>query len=352
MKKIILTGDRPTGKLHIGHYVGSLRRRVELQNTGEFDKIYIMIADAQALTDNADNPGKIRENILNVALDYLAAGLDPEKVTIFIQSGVPQLAELAFYYMNLVSVSRVQRNPTVKTEIKMRNFEANIPLGFFCYPVSQAADITLFHGTVVPVGEDQKPMIELTNELVRRFNSVYGEVFDEAQILLPDNAVCMRLPGTDGKAKMSKSLGNCIYLSDPAEVVEQKVKSMYTDPTHLKVSDPGHLEGNAVFTYLDAFCKDEHFAKYLPEYQNLQELKDHYTRGGLGDMKCKMFLLKIMQEMLDPIRQRRAEWEQRLPEVREILRRGTEEACRAGEQTMQEVRKAMRIDYFDSELTL
>ena len=352
MKKIILTGDRPTGKLHIGHYVGSLRRRVELQNTGEFDKIYIMIADAQALTDNADNPGKIRENILNVALDYLAAGLDPEKVTIFIQSGVPQLAELAFYYMNLVSVSRVQRNPTVKTEIKMRNFEANIPLGFFCYPVSQAADITLFHGTVVPVGEDQKPMIELTNELVRRFNSVYGDVFDEAQILLPDNAVCMRLPGTDGKAKMSKSLGNCIYLSDPAEVVEQKVKSMYTDPTHLKVSDPGHLEGNAVFTYLDAFCKDEHFAKYLPEYQNLQELKDHYTRGGLGDMKCKMFLLKIMQEMLEPIRQRRAEWEQRLPEVREILRRGTEEACRAGEQTMQEVRKAMRIDYFDSELTL
>ena len=352
MKKIILTGDRPTGKLHIGHYVGSLRRRVELQNTGEFDKIYIMIADAQALTDNADNPGKIRENILNVALDYLAAGLDPEKVTIFIQSGVPQLAELAFYYMNLVSVSRVQRNPTVKTEIKMRNFEANIPLGFFCYPVSQASDITLFHGTVVPVGEDQKPMIELTNELVRRFNSTYGEIFEEAQILLPDNKACMRLPGTDGKAKMSKSLGNCIYLSDPAEVVEQKVKSMYTDPTHLKVSDPGHLEGNAVFTYLDAFCKDEHFAKYLPEYQNLQELKDHYTRGGLGDMKCKMFLLKIMQETLEPIRQRRAEWEQRLPEVREILRRGTEEACRVGEQTMQEVRKAMRIDYFDSELTL
>lgn len=330
--------------------MGSLRRRVELQNTGEFDKIYIMIADAQALTDNADNPGKIRENILNVALDYLAAGLDPEKVTIFIQSGVPQLAELAFYYMNLVSVSRVQRNPTVKTEIKMRNFEANIPLGFFCYPVSQAADITLFHGTVVPVGEDQKPMIELTNELVRRFNGVYGEVFDEAQILLPDNAVCMRLPGTDGKAKMSKSLGNCIYLSDPADVVEQKVKSMYTDPTHLKVSDPGHLEGNAVFTYLDAFCKDEHFEKYLPEYKNLQELKDHYTRGGLGDMKCKMFLLKIMQEMLEPIRQRRAEWEQRLPEVREILRRGTEEARQAGEQTMQEVRKAMRIDYFDGVL--
>ncbi len=347
MSKIILTGDRPTGKLHIGHYVGSLRRRVELQNTGEFDKIYIMIADAQALTDNADNPGKIRENILNVALDYLAAGLDPKKVTIFIQSGVPQLAELAFYYMNLVSVSRVQRNPTVKTEIKMRNFEANIPLGFFCYPVSQAADITLFHGTVVPVGEDQKPMIELTNEIVRRFNSVYGEVFEEAQILLPDNAVCMRLPGTDGKAKMSKSLGNCIYLSDSAEEVEKKIKSMYTDPTHLKVSDPGHLEGNAVFTYLDAFCRDEHFQKYWPEYQNLQELKDHYTRGGLGDMKCKMFLLKIMQEMLEPIRERRAEWEQRLPEVRAILERGTAEARRVGEQTMQEVRRAMRIDYFD-----
>ena len=346
MSKIILTGDRPTGKLHIGHYVGSLRRRVELQNTGEFDKIYIMIADAQALTDNADNPGKIRDSIMQVALDYLAAGLDPDKVTIFIQSGVPQLAELAFYYMNLVSVSRVQRNPTVKTEIKMRNFEANIPLGFFCYPVSQAADITLFHGTVVPVGEDQKPMIELTNELVRRFNSTYGEVFDEAQILLPDNAVCMRLPGTDGKAKMSKSLGNCIYLSDSAEEVEKKVKSMYTDPTHLKVSDPGHLEGNAVFTYLDAFCRDEHFQKYWPEYQNLQELKDHYTRGGLGDMKCKMFLLKIMQEFLEPIRQRRAEWEQRLPEVRAILERGTAEARRVGEQTMQEVRRAMRIDYF------
>ncbi|MBO7455330.1 MAG: tryptophan--tRNA ligase [Paludibacteraceae bacterium] len=346
MKKIILTGDRPTGKLHIGHYVGSLRRRVELQNTGEFDKIYIMIADAQALTDNADNPEKIRENIMNVALDYLAAGLDPDKVTIFIQSGVPQLAELAFYYMNLVSVSRVQRNPTVKTEIKMRNFEANIPLGFFCYPVSQAADITLFHGTVVPVGEDQKPMIELTNELVRRFNATYGEVFDEAQILLPDNAVCMRLPGTDGKAKMSKSLGNCIYLSDPAEVVEQKIKSMYTDPTHLRVTDPGHLEGNAVFTYLDAFCRDEHFAKYLPEYKNLNELKEHYQRGGLGDMKCKMFLLKIMQEMLEPIRQRRAEWEQRLPEVRAILERGTQQAREVGEQTMQQVRKAMRIDYF------
>ena len=345
-KKIILTGDRPTGKLHIGHYVGSLRRRVELQNTGEFDKIYIMIADAQALTDNADNPEKIRESIMNVMLDYLAAGLDPEKVTIFIQSGVPQLTELAFYYMNLVSVSRVQRNPTVKTEIKMRNFEESIPLGFFCYPVSQAADITLFHGTVVPAGEDQKPMIELTNELVRRFNSIYGEVFDETSILLPDNAACMRLPGTDGKAKMSKSLGNCIYLSDSAEEVEKKVKSMYTDPTHLKVSDPGHLEGNAVFTYLDAFCQPEHFAKYWPEYQNLQELKDHYTRGGLGDMKCKMFLLKIMQEILEPIRQRRAEWEQRLPEVRAILEHGTAEARKVGEETMNQVRQAMRIDYF------
>ena len=350
MSKIILTGDRPTGKLHIGHYVGSLRRRVELQNAGGFDKIYIMIADAQALTDNADNPEKIRHNIMNVMLDYLAAGLDPEKVTIFIQSGVPQLAELAFYYMNLVSVSRVQRNPTVKTEINMRNFEESIPLGFFCYPVSQAADITLFHGTVVPAGEDQKPMIELTNEIVRRFNSIYGEVFEETQILLPDNAVCMRLPGTDGKAKMSKSLGNCIYLSDSAEEVEKKVKSMYTDPLHLRLQDPGHLEGNAVFTYLDAFCRPEHFAMYLPEYANLDELKEHYTRGGLGDMKCKMFLLKIMQEFLTPIRERRAMWEQRLPKVREILERGTEEARKVGEQTMQQVRQAMRIDYFNGGL--
>ena len=352
MSKIILTGDRPTGKLHIGHYVGSLRRRVELQNAGGFDKIYIMIADAQALTDNADNPEKIRQSILNVMLDYLAAGLDPEKVTIFIQSGVPQLAELAFYYMNLVSVSRVQRNPTVKTEIKMRNFEESIPLGFFCYPVSQAADITLFHGTVVPAGEDQKPMIELTNEIVRRFNSIYGEVFEETSILLPDNAVCMRLPGTDGKAKMSKSLGNCIYLSDSAEEVEKKVKSMYTDPLHLRLQDPGHLEGNAVFTYLDAFCRPEHFAAYLPEYANLDELKDHYTRGGLGDMKCKMFLLKIMQEFLSPIRERRAMWEQRLPEVQDILRHGTEEAYRVGEATMEQVRHAMRIDYFNGGLTL
>ena len=347
MKKIILTGDRPTGKLHIGHYVGSLRRRVELQNTGEFDKIYIMIADAQALTDNADNPGKIRENILNVALDYLAAGLDPEKVTIFIQSGVPQLAELAFYYMNLVSVSRVQRNPTVKTEIKMRNFEANIPLGFFCYPVSQAADITLFHGTVVPVGEDQKPMIELTNELVRRFNSVYGEVFDEAQILLPDNAVCMRLPGTDGKAKMSKSLGNCIYLSDSAKELKKEVNSMYTDPEHIHIEQPGHLEGNTVFIYLDAFCEDSDFEKFLPEYKNLDELKAHYTRGGLGDGTCKKFLYNVLNDRLEPIRTRRAELEKDIPAVYEILRKGCEKAREAAIQTMDEVRRAMKINYFD-----
>ena len=346
-KKIILTGDRPTGRLHIGHYVGSLRRRVELQNDPSFDKIFIMIADAQALTDNADNPEKLRQNVLEVTLDYLAAGLDPNKVNIFIQSMVPELTELAFYYMNLTTVSRVQRNPTVKTEIQMRNFEANIPLGFFCYPVSQAADITLFHGTVVPVGEDQKPMIELTNEIVRRFNNIYGETLDECELMLPDNAACCRLPGTDGKAKMSKSLGNCIYLSDPAEVVEQKIKSMYTDPTHLRVSDPGHLEGNAVFTYLDAFCRNEHFAKYWPEYNNLQELKDHYTRGGLGDMKCKMFLCKIMQEMLEPIRERRHFWEQRIPEVYEILRRGTDTARETGRQTIQEVRAAMRINYLD-----
>ena len=346
-KKVILTGDRPTGRLHIGHYVGSLRRRVELQNDPSFDKIFIMIADAQALTDNADNPEKLRQNVLEVTLDYLAAGLDPNKVNIFIQSEVSQLTELMFYFMNLTTVSRVQRNPTVKTEIQMRNFEANIPLGFFCYPVSQAADITLFHGTVVPVGEDQKPMIELTNELVRRFNAIYGDVLDECRILLPDNQACMRLPGTDGKAKMSKSLGNCIYLSDPKEEVEKKIKSMYTDPTHLKVSDPGHLEGNAVFTYLDAFCRDEHFERYWPEYKNLQELKDHYTRGGLGDMKCKMFLNKIMQEMLEPIRERRHYWEQHIPEVYEILRKGTEEARKQGEQTIREVRAAMHINYLD-----
>lgn len=345
--KVILTGDRPTGRLHIGHYVGSLRRRIELQNDPSFDKIFIMIADAQALTDNADNPDKLRENVLEVTLDYLSAGLDPNKVNIFIQSAVPELAELAFYFMNLTTVSRVQRNPTVKTEIQMRNFEANIPLGFFCYPVSQAADITLFHGTVVPVGEDQKPMIELTNEIVRRFNATYGEVLDECQILLPDNQACMRLPGTDGKAKMSKSLGNCIYLSDSAQEVEKKIKSMYTDPTHLQVSDPGHLEGNAVFTYLDAFCQDEHFERYWPEYKNLQELKDHYTRGGLGDMKCKIFLNKIMQELLEPIRERRRYWEQHISEVYDILRRGTDAARAEGKRTMEQVKAAMRINYLD-----
>ncbi|MBQ7210415.1 MAG: tryptophan--tRNA ligase [Paludibacteraceae bacterium] len=346
-KKIILTGDRPTGRLHIGHYVGSLRRRVELQNDPSFEKIFIMIADAQALTDNADNPEKLRQNVLEVTLDYLAAGLDPNKVNIFIQSEVPELTELAFYFMNLTTVSRVQRNPTVKTEIQMRNFEANIPLGFFCYPVSQAADIALFHGTVVPVGEDQKPMIELTNEIVRRFNNIYGETLDECEILLPDNQACMRLPGTDGKAKMSKSLGNCIYLSDPEQVVEQKIRSMYTDPTHLKVTDPGHLEGNAVFTYLDAFCRDEHFDKYWQDYKNLQELKDHYTRGGLGDMKCKRFLNQIMQEMLSPIRERRNYWEQHIPDVYDILRQGTTTARTQGKQTIAQVRRAMKIIYLE-----
>lgn len=346
-KKIILTGDRPTGRLHIGHYVGSLRRRVELQNYPSFEKIFIMIADAQALTDNADNPEKLRQNVLEVTLDYLAAGLDPNKVNIFIQSEVPELTELAFYFMNLTTVSRVQRNPTVKTEIQMRNFEANIPLGFFCYPVSQAADIALFHGTVVPVGEDQKPMIELTNEIVRRFNNIYGETLDECEILLPDNQACMRLPGTDGKAKMSKSLGNCIYLSDPEQVVEQKIRSMYTDPTHLKVTDPGHLEGNAVFTYLDAFCRDEHFDKYWQDYKNLQELKDHYTQGGLGDMKCKRFLNQIMQEMLSPIRERRNYWEQHIPDVYDILRQGTATARTQGKQTIAEVRRAMKINYLE-----
>ncbi|MBQ6561328.1 MAG: tryptophan--tRNA ligase, partial [Paludibacteraceae bacterium] len=302
MEKIILTGDRPTGKLHLGHYVGSLKRRVELQNSGLYDKIFIMIADAQALTDNADNPEKVRQNIIEVALDYLSVGLDPTKSTIFIQSQVAELCELAFYYMNLVTVSRLQRNPTVKTEIKMRNFEANIPVGFFCYPISQAADITAFKATTVPVGEDQAPMIEQTREIVNRFNHIYGETLVEPNILLPDNAACLRLPGTDGKAKMSKSLGNCIYLSDSEADVQKKVKSMFTDPTHLKVSDPGKLEGNAVFTYLDAFSRDEHFAEFLPEYANLQELKDHYTRGGLGDMKVKMFLNSILQEELNPIR--------------------------------------------------
>ncbi len=347
MEKIILTGDRPTGKLHLGHYVGSLKRRVELQNSGLYDKIFIMIADAQALTDNADNPEKVRQNIIEVALDYLSVGLDPTKSTIFIQSQVAELCELAFYYMNLVTVSRLQRNPTVKTEIKLRNFEANIPVGFFCYPISQAADITAFKATTVPVGEDQAPMIEQTREIVNRFNHIYGETLVEPNILLPDNAACLRLPGTDGKAKMSKSLGNCIYLSDTEADVQKKVKSMFTDPTHLKVSDPGKLEGNAVFTYLDAFSRDEHFAEFLPEYANLQELKDHYTRGGLGDMKVKMFLNSILQEELNPIRARRKELEKDIEEIYRILKKGSDEAREKAAQTLSEVRSAMKINYFD-----
>lgn len=348
MNKVILTGDRPTGKLHIGHYVGSLRRRVELQDAGEYDRIFIMIADAQALTDNADNPEKIRQNVIEVALDYLAAGLDPKKVNIFIQSAVPELTELAFYYMNLVSVARVQRNPTVKTEIEMRGFAGeSIPTGFFCYPISQAADITLFHGTTVPAGEDQKPMIELTNEIVRRFNSIYGPVLNECQILLPQNQACMRLPGTDGKAKMSKSLGNCIYLSDSAKELKKKVNSMYTDPEHLTIDQPGHLEGNTVFTYLDAFCTDDDFARFLPDYPNLQALKDHYTRGGLGDGTCKKFLFNVLNDRLEPMRQRRAEYEQNIQGVYDILAAGTAAAREIAQQTIAEVRHAMRIDYFE-----
>ncbi len=347
MEKIILTGDRPTGKLHLGHYVGSLKRRVELQNSGLYDKIFIMIADAQALTDNADNPEKVRQNIIEVALDYLSVGLDPTKSTIFIQSQVAELCELAFYYMNLVTVSRLQRNPTVKTEIKLRNFEANIPVGFFCYPISQAADITAFKATTVPVGEDQAPMIEQTREIVNRFNHIYGETLVEPNILLPDNAACLRLPGTDGKAKMSKSLGNCIYLSDSEADVQKKVKSMFTDPTHLKVSDPGKLEGNAVFTYLDAFSRDEHFAEFLPEYANLQELKDHYTRGGLGDMKVKMFLNSILQEELNPIRARRKDLEKDIEEIYRILKKGSDIAREKAAQTLSEVRASMKINYFD-----
>lgn len=348
MNKVILTGDRPTGKLHIGHYVGSLRRRVELQDSGEYDRIFIMIADAQALTDNADNPEKIRQNVIEVALDYLAAGLDPKKVNIFIQSAVPELTELAFYYMNLVSVARVQRNPTVKTEIEMRGFAGeSIPTGFFCYPISQAADITLFHGTTVPAGEDQKPMIELTNEIVRRFNSIYGPVLNECQILLPQNQVCMRLPGTDGKAKMSKSLCNCIYLSDSAKELKKKVNSMYTDPEHLTIEQPGHLEGNTVFTYLDAFCTDDDFARFLPDYPNLQALKEHYTRGGLGDGTCKKFLFNVLNDRLEPMRQRRAEYEQNIQGVYDILAAGTAAAREIAQQTIAEVRHAMRIDYFE-----
>lgn len=350
MGKIILTGDRPTGKLHLGHYVGSLRRRVQLQNEGDYDRMFVFMADVQALTDNADNPEKIRQNIVEVALDYLSAGLDPDKCTLYIQSCIPEISELTTYLMNIVSVSRVQRNPTVKTEVKMRGFENNsIPLGFFCYPVSQAADIAAFKATTVPAGEDQAPMIELTRELVARFNQTYAPVLVEPSLMLPENVVQRRLPGTDGKEKMSKSLGNCIYLSDDAKTVEQKVKSMYTDPTHLNVSDPGHVEGNAVFTYLDAFATDEDFADFWPEFKTLDELKEAYTRGGIGDMKCKKMLMKVINRMLDPIRARRHEYEQDIPEIFNILRRGSDAAREAAAQTMDEVRNAMRINYFDDE---
>ena len=346
MKQIILTGDRPTGNLHVGHYVGSLAERVKLQNSGKYDEIYIMIADAQALTDNAEHPERVRQNIMKVALDYLAAGINPEKANIFIQSMVPQLTELTFYYMNLVTVSRVQRNPTVKAEIQMRNFEASIPVGFFCYPISQAADITAFNATAVPVGEDQEPMLEQCREIVHKFNSVYGETLTMPQIVLPSNNACMRLPGTDGKAKMSKSLGNCIYLADPEEVVREKIMSMYTDPDHIRVQDPGKLEGNTVFTYLDAFCQPEHFAEFLPEYQSLDELKAHYQRGGLGDVKVKKFLNNVMQSLLSPMRERRAMWEGRLPEVYELLKKGSEIAAETAQGTLDKVRHAMKIDYF------
>lgn len=350
MGKIILTGDRPTGKLHLGHYVGSLRRRVQLQNEGDYERMFVFMADVQALTDNADNPEKIRQNIVEVALDYLSAGLNPDKCTLYIQSCIPELSELTTYLMNIVSVSRVQRNPTVKTEVKMRGFENNsIPLGFFCYPVSQAADIAAFKATTVPAGEDQAPMIELTRELVSRFNQIYAPVLVEPSLMLPENAAQRRLPGTDGKEKMSKSLGNCIYLSDDAKTVEQKVKSMYTDPTHLNVSDPGHVEGNAVFTYLDAFATDQDFADFWPEFKTLDELKDAYTHGGIGDMKCKKMLMKVINRMLDPIRQRRHEYEQDIPEIFNILRRGSDAAREAAAQTMDEVRNAMRINYFDDE---
>ena len=348
-EKIILTGDRPTGKLHIGHYVGSLRRRVELQNSGLYDKIFIFEADGQALTDNIDNPEKVRQNVIEVALDYLACGIDPSKSTIFIQSQIPELCELTFYFMDLVTVSRLQRNPTVKTEIQMRNFETSIPVGFFTYPISQAADITAFKATTVPVGEDQEPMLEQAREIVRRFNYIYGDTLVEPEILLPDNAACLRLPGTDGKAKMSKSLGNCIYLSDPADEVEKKIRSMYTDPDHLKVSDPGKVEGNTVFTYLDAFSRPEHFERYLPDYANLDELKAHYRRGGLGDVKVKKFLSAVMQEELEPIRQRRKEFERDIPAVYEMLRKGCEVARAAAAETLSEVRKAMKINYFDDD---
>ncbi|MGN8710686.1 tryptophan--tRNA ligase [Hallella faecis] len=348
MGKIILTGDRPTGKLHLGHYVGSLRRRVQLQNEGNYDRMFVFMADVQALTDNASNPEKIRQNIIEVALDYLSAGLDPSKCTLYIQSHIPELAELTTYLMNIVSVARVQRNPTVKTEVKMRGFESNsVPLGFFCYPVSQAADIAAFKATTVPAGEDQEPMIELTRELVNRFNQTYAPVLVEPEILLPENATARRLPGTDGKEKMSKSLGNCIYLSDDADTVWSKVKSMYTDPTHINVSDPGHVEGNAVFTYLDAFSTDQDFADFWPEFQNLDELKAAYSHGGIGDMKCKKLLNNVINRMLDPIRQRRAEYEKDIPEIFNILKQGSESARETAAQTMDDVRRAMRIDYFD-----
>lgn len=348
MKKIILTGDRPTGKLHIGHYVGSLRRRVELQNSGLYDKIFVFEADAQALTDNIDNPEKVRQNVIEVALDYLAAGLDPSKTTLFIQSQIPELCELSFYFMDMVSVSRLQRNPTVKTEIQMRGFSGeSIPVGFFTYPISQAADIAMFKATTVPAGDDQEPMLEQCREIVRRFNNIYGETLVEPNILLPDNAACLRLPGTDGKAKMSKSLGNCIYLSDSADEVNKKVKTMYTDPLHLQVSDPGHLEGNTVFTYLDAFSTDEQVARITGDYATLQEMKDHYTRGGLGDVKCKKLLMEVLQETLEPIRQCRAEYEKDIPAVYEILRKGCEVAREEACKTMDEVRRAMKINYFD-----
>ena len=347
--KIMLTGDRPTGRLHIGHYVGSLRRRVELQNQGDFDKMFVFIADAQALTDNTDNPEKVRQNVVEVALDYLACGLDPEKVTIFIQSQIPELCELAFYFQNLVTVSRLQRNPTVKTEIGMRGFEGSIPVGFFTYPISQAADIAAFRANVVPVGEDQRPMIEQATEIVRRFNHIYGDTLVEPNIMLPDNQACMRLPGIDGKAKMSKSLGNCIYLSETADEMAKKVKVMYTDPTHLSVNDPGHVEGNTVFTYLDAFCRDEHFGIYFPDYANLDEMKAHYMRGGLGDVKCKKFLEKVLNETLEPIRARRLEFQKDIPAIYDMLRRGCEEARAVAADTLADVRRAMKINYFDDE---
>ena len=349
MGKIILTGDRPTGRLHVGHYVGSLRRRVELQNSGEYEKIFIMIADAQALTDNIENPEKVRQNILEVALDYLSCGIDPAKTTILIQSQIPELYELTAYYMDLVTVSRLQRNPTVKSEIQMRNFETSIPVGFFTYPISQAADITAFKATTVPVGVDQLPMIEQTKEIVHKFNSVYAEVLVDPEALLPENQACMRLPGIDGKAKMSKSLGNCIYLSDTADEVKKKVMSMYTDPTHIQVSDPGHIEGNTVFTYLDAFCRPEHFERYLPDYASLDELKAHYQRGGLGDVKVKRFLNSVLEETLEPIRARRKEFEKDIPEVYQILKKGSEAAEEVAAQTLSEVKNAMKINYFSDE---